>query len=206
MSEAVTASMVHGYEVMQRRTTSYDYEKVFWNSAFGLGLVGMGWVAVKLGWIISDLQEIQKAVVSYAETVQEILDDPRRSLRINEYLFMWDAVVGPHKDVPVNNYEQGRAIAVDIMRRDLASDTPYIWAEYVADIKSEYPEITFDEEDKMLTEKEVEARDASPSALKVLEALDTFYTRFGAAAPVAVLAGNIGFEYMRVWRLKRDLR
>lgn len=36
-------------EVRQRNLPVYDYEKVFFNSAYSMGLFGLGWVAIKLG-------------------------------------------------------------------------------------------------------------------------------------------------------------
>lgn len=50
--QAVTAEMVRGYEAMRRSRGSYNYERVFWNSIFGIGLVGVTWVTIKMGQTI----------------------------------------------------------------------------------------------------------------------------------------------------------
>ena len=56
MSDQVTATMIRGYEAIRREQATYDYEKVFWGSLFGVGLVGLGWLSVKLGRIIQAVQ------------------------------------------------------------------------------------------------------------------------------------------------------
>ena len=40
-----------------RARSMYDYPGVFRNSFYGVGLVGLGWVAVKLGRLIERAQE-----------------------------------------------------------------------------------------------------------------------------------------------------
>ena len=54
---AVNAVMAHNYEVMERQSTRYDYEKVFWNATYTVGLVGLGWISLKLGQVILGTQQ-----------------------------------------------------------------------------------------------------------------------------------------------------
>ena len=81
MSEQVTARMIRGYEAMRRERGSFNYEKVFWNTAYGIGLVAMGWVTLKLGRIVQSAQDPigaindaeYKLIVKYVEEQPEAI-------------------------------------------------------------------------------------------------------------------------------------
>jgi len=108
MAEQVTGALVRGYEVLRREQVAYDYEKVFWRALYGVGLVGMGWLTLKLGRMI------------YAAQNPEV----------TEYLTIVDWVEGSNAETPVPNTGFGSVVA--FYRSD-----PEAYAEYVAEFEAE---------------------------------------------------------------------
>jgi hypothetical protein len=196
----VTGAMAHGYEVMRRQTVRYDYEKVFWNSTYGLGLLGLGWIAIKLGWIVSDLQNISAAAAAYVETVKAFMADPVTSIKFSEYKIMWDYIEGAHKDTPSNVLEYPTSEAVQAYR-----DAPDLWTSYKAEFAATYPQLQFTKEGEPL-EKLPVADSGNANAVRILESVDSIYTKYGAAMPIGLLVGNVGIEYLRVFRFKAEMR
>ena len=58
MSEQVNLGVFsRAEEARERERRRFDYEKVFWNTLYGVGLVGLGYVTVKLGHVLEDLTD-----------------------------------------------------------------------------------------------------------------------------------------------------
>jgi hypothetical protein len=179
---AINAEMLHGYEVLKRESVAYDYEKVFWNSAFGIGLVGLGWVAVKLGQTISGAQKLVASFTNVSD------------LGLWEYTTLFDWVEGSKKDTP---FWEGAPVQLwPLIYVGRASPTD--WATYKASVQTAHP-------DWFLSATGSPTIPQNP-ADQILQWADSFYAKYGAALPLGVLAGNVGFEYARVWRMKRRLR
>ena len=173
--------MARGYEAMKRQTTSYDYEKVFFNSAFGLGLVGLGWIAVKLGWMISGVQR----------NIEYLTDPAKAGLIAYRELVKWVEGENKDKDYMELANDQPFATAVYIYRTN-----PDAWLSYKEGFQAEHPEYFTDAGG---------LKDQPMDAAQVLQIIDNFMARWGAVMPMGVLIGNVGFEYLRVWRMKRRL-
>jgi hypothetical protein len=64
--------------VLERERTSYDYERVFWGSVYGVGLVGLGWVALKLGRLVQVAQDPVGALndAEYRLIVRYVEEEP----------------------------------------------------------------------------------------------------------------------------------
>lgn len=75
MTEQLTVgALAYQHRVLMRRERSYDYEKVFWSSVWSVGLVTLGWVAVKLGQAVAWIQDplaasTRQGLEGYAEYV-----------------------------------------------------------------------------------------------------------------------------------------
>jgi hypothetical protein len=184
-AELITAGMVRGYDVMTRRTMSYDYEKVFWNSAFGLGLVGLGWVAIKLG------KEIRGYQTSWDQLTEQVAKPD--TIGYYQYLKLFSWVEGENRARPTWDAEIYMWGPVYLYRAD-----PDNWEAYKEAVAAAHPDWFLNEAGKPTVQ--VAAAD------KVLNFLDDLYAKYGGVMPIGVLAGNVGFEYARVWRLKREMR
>ena len=104
-----------------KRNSSYNFARVFTNSAYGIGLVGLGWVAIKLGRIIESAQEI---------TDPTIIATAKFNL-ISLY------VDGIYKDVDLNVIDP-RGLSEEY--RDLITSFrafPEDWAEYKSQYEAE---------------------------------------------------------------------
>jgi hypothetical protein len=183
MAETVTATMARGYEVMQRQSVRYDYEKVFWNGTFTVGLVGLGWVAVKLGQTIAGLQGSVPVKLWKAVTDADAAD-------YYQYQGLFDMVEGKDKLKAAPN--TGFGSIVSYYRANLTE-----WDAYVEALLAKHPDWVVDESGKP-TEQEKPAE-------KVLNYADSIFTKYGAAMPLAAVVGHVVLEYARVHKLRRDL-
>jgi hypothetical protein len=168
--------MAHSYEVMKRQTVAYDYEKVFFNAAFSLGLVGLGWITVKLGQSISGIEEVASRSV-----------DAFTSPDLAAFQLLFDFVEGSRK-----------------------TETPkyaslaYVVADYRAnpDKWNEYKQVQYAAHPEWANTTSTQLSRAN----QILDTFDKFFTQWGPALPIGVLVGNVGLEYARTWKLKRDLK
>ena len=75
----LTSQLIQGmsasYERSKRLDRTFNYEKVFWNSAFSLGIIASVWLGVKAGQAIKALQDpvgtAEKAVTTWIEDSKE---------------------------------------------------------------------------------------------------------------------------------------
>jgi hypothetical protein len=199
LSEAVTASMARGYEVMQRQSVRYDYEKVFWNGTFTVGLIGLGWTAVKLGQMIVAAQDVYdktlKTVVKVTSDIQQGLTNPVGSLAYNQYLVLYEWVEGVHADDTPTRY--GASLIMDYRKY------PEKWAAYKATMGA----ANTDDLDEFGDPYKVTVLDEEPElpAEKVLNYADSIFAKYGAAMPLAAVVGHVVLEYARIHKLRRDM-
>lgn len=177
MTEVVTAGLLRSYEVLKRQQTHYDYEKVFWSSTYGLGLVGLGWIAIKLGKIIQGGQEV-------ITDLSEAITNPK----YETYKLLYDWVEGEHKDDTPTYHLQ---TLINQYRND-----PEAWKVYKEDILEQHPEWN-------LTPTGEPAK--NPTS-EILNSVDNLYVKYGPIMPLGVLAGNISLEYLRVRKVKEELK
>ena len=164
--------MVRSYEVMQRRSTQYDYEKVFWNATYSVALIGLGWVSVKLGQTILGVQKI------YEDTTGAI-SNPQKAA----YDLVVSFVEGDRKN------DQPKYLQALILQ--CRSDPEY-YAEWKANAQEQTPGI--------------DQPTQTESAEKILNVIDGIYTKWGAAMPLLAVGTHVAGEYVRVQRIKGELK
>jgi hypothetical protein len=180
MAEVVTASMARSYEAMQRSSVRYDYEKVFWNGTFTLGLLGLGWVAVKLGQTISGAQKV-------ITDATQIIVDPNYVT----YKQVYDYVEGVKKLDPLPGGNAALISAITRFRAD-----PEDWAIFKETTLEANPDWVVDASGKPTA-------DPLP-AEKVLNFADTIFSKYGAAMPIGAVVLHIVLEYGRVHKLRSE--
>ncbi len=170
---------------MKRQSVSYDYEKVFWNTTFGIGLVALGWVSVKLGRTIGALQKV-------AGATGEWIKDPIKQNAINNYNNYYRWIEGADKDNLNIVGDEFFMQEIFDFRKD-----PKLWAAYKAEFAETYPDVEV---------KEGEAKPPVDIALEILNAVDKFYADYGMVMPLGILVGNVGIEYLRVRKMREELK
>jgi len=181
MSE-LTSSHLRTLEDLQRERSRPDLEKVFMNSLFGVGLVGVGYLAVKLGQTILYVQDSIETAGAAIEDVTTPGSVGRSTAKTLE-----DWVLGDKADVPVGKIPNSMA-RLEVRRLRAARDGGD--KEAIAELveKAEGPP-----QDQRVTE-----------TAKILGNLDRFYTRWGAILPVGIVAFNGAVELLRVRRVRGD--
>lgn len=197
MAEAITAGMARGYEVMRRKSISYDYEKVFWNSTFTVGLIGLGWAAIKLGRVIGELQGAAEGAGVVVRDITTAIADPP----LATYEYLYDYVEGDKKDYqPTGGWGVGTPRLWTLIQQYRAD--PAAWAVYKETYVEAKPEWG-------LTAKGVppaRVEEEPLTSVKILEAADDIYARYGAAMPLGAVVSHVVLEYARVHRMRRELR
>ena len=181
-------------EAVYRERSRFDFEKVFWNSAYGVGIVGLGWVAVKLGKMIRDVQ------LNWDEINSKIADVvPGWTAEDYEYYELTVVYVeGEFKDMPPPSGGIWPGVywnpefwdRVEFYRSD-----PEAYAEYKA--RFQIAEET--------VKAGLEEAGASSGVLKVLDVADGIYTRLGPVMPLGIVTYNTLAEVIRVRRLKEEV-
>ena len=164
-------------DALIREKAVYDYEKVFWGSVYGVGLVGLGWLSIKLGKMIMAVQPPQIKVVS---------EDPY-SLTVEQYndLYPWvDPDGGKYSSPP----PQGGIGMVIIFYRS----NPDVWEELKASFVDS-------------GEVDLDGVPVVPVPVKALTLIDGVFGRFGPVIPVGVVGFNMLSEKIRVKRLRGEL-
>ena len=181
LGKAIKDNSIIVDEILSQRR-AYDYAGVFWNSVYGVGLVGLGWVSIKLGKLIAEAQgQIQK--------IEEFVWDPYEAdpTMITEVqyntLYPWCDPAGDK--YTANPPSMPIGVAIKYYR-----ENPIIWQE----IKAYY------------TENSANVGPAGapirPASVKALDLLDGVYARVGPVLPVGILSYNCLAEYIRVKRMK----
>ena len=83
LSGSVIAALERKQKVLERESVSYDYEKVFWRSAWSFGLVGLGYMTLKFTGYI------RKAQVEAWKT---------QNPTVSKYHTLWHYIEGEFKD------------------------------------------------------------------------------------------------------------
>lgn len=197
--------------VMRRALPTYDYEKVFWNSTFTIGLVGLSWAAVKLGIII-------KGIGNAMKDVGELFTDPRGFIDKDFffYLYDWCDPDGLHFSDPPPTFNPissffsfsllgggfGGTLVIDAAKVAAVNKyrgDPELWGAYKAKFRAQYPNVempTGDAEHKFQPDD-------------ILEAANRFFDTYGSLVPIGAVMAHMGLEAARVkglqHRLKREL-
>jgi hypothetical protein len=198
--------------VARRQLPTYDYEKVFWNSTFTIGLVGLSWAAVKLGIVI-------RSVGQSMQDVGALFTDPAGTINREFffYLYDWCDPNGVHFSDPppifnpvssffsfnimtggfglgTATYDAVRVAAVNKYRAD-----PALWAAYKAKFQAQYPDVNMPEDD---AEHKFEPSD-------ILDAANRFFDNYGSLVPIGAVMAHMSLEAARVkglqHRLKKEL-
>ena len=65
MAEALSMADIRAQQVLARDRVSFDYEKVFWRTLYGVGLFGIGAVTVKMGVWLGGLPSLDEIVSDF---------------------------------------------------------------------------------------------------------------------------------------------
>ncbi len=177
-AKRLSSETILKFERIAEAGSRFDTERVFKDSLFTAGLIGVAWISVKLGLSMFGLKRIVEdpgvaargiAIASKRGTLTEL----RRQQRLGE------AGVGRIMGGPQGVLRRPKDIQPDIDRVQVELDV------------------------LLLEEEEAEAEEsvANP-ALPVLKSLDRGFNQWGAILPVAAVAGNIGFELLRVRKMR----
>ena len=166
-------------EVLYRERTVFDMQGVFMNSAYGVGLVGLGWVAIKLGRMIQTAQDVVSGEVV------------KTFIATAEYNSLFDWVEGKYKDVPLESVRQALTPENRVLIEDFRANS-YLWEDYKAQYMVDSP-----------VRDAVEA--AKPAEIKILDIIDGAYGRFGPIMPFGVVSANVLLEAIRIRRLKGEV-
>jgi len=195
--------------IMIRQLPTYDYEKVVWNSTFTVGLVGVGWLAVKLGMMI-------RAIGVTAKDISQWVTNPSGQINKDWFFYLYDWCdsngVNFGKDAPTFNalgsffsfnwftggfgagtmgYDAAKVAAVKYYR-----ENPKKWDEYKAEFQKQYP-------DEKMPTGDVEHVFA-PS--DILDWANSFFDTYGSIVPIATVMGHMGLEFVRVKSLQRRIK
>ena len=171
-------------DVRRRQLTSFDVEKVFWNSVYGVGLVGTAYLALQFGNLLSGASKVMSEVAAGADA----LINPENA-SFDGYLMLYKWVEGEYRSKPVEYGGGGRtalAVTVEKFRSD-----PAAWESFKSAIAAKYPE-----EFKKASEVKASA------AQNILDSFNSFFNEWGPILPLGVLGANVIFEYCRVRKMK----
>jgi len=165
-------------KVMQRQLPTYDYEKVFWNSTYSIGLVGLTYVAVKMGQLIMGLSH-------NLTEAGRIFTDPDKA----SYDWLY-----PYCDPEGDKYQDqnGKWIPYPGTHGSVVQyyrDSPEEWEAYKQKIIDKYGEGT-------------DKPSGADAIFKTLDMIGSIFDKYGPIMPLGVVAGHTFIEYRRVERLK----
>lgn len=171
----------------------YDFEGVFWNSLYGIGIVGLGWVAIKAGVMIADTQItisglLNAAAIQDLNKQIEVLEAAiQKSLPSSASLPWWIMPVAPFSVLALNLWDFLRTLVGDPgVEEDLAA--------MASDLQDLYNE-------RAALQGEV----VESSATKFVRKADAVYGRYGPIVPVGLLGFNALNEMIRVRRLEEKV-
>ena len=188
LSGAAIVELERQQKVMSRVLVSYDYEKVFWRSVYGVGLVGLGWVSLELGNMIRSGQKLVEGI-----GFTEVPADPT-SITIEQYnkLYPW---VDPSGIRYNDLVPQGPVGMMYLKYRNEPAIWEAIKAEFIAAGEVAGPD------------ENVPPGAPKPEPVdRALAACNWAFNKFGAIIPPALVGYNVATEAVRIRRLKGDLR
>jgi hypothetical protein len=203
----------HALEVMARKTTSYDYEKVFWNSTYSVGIFGLAWAAVKLGQWVKGLGTLGTAVSNALETTKALLTG-EMSQDIYNFIYERSEPDAIHREDKEPDWIQKLLSTAGSVW--LLQFVPFLAGLKIADMKREFEcwrLILKFREDAALWEAwkaEMAATDKHwkytgvegsiklpEDAGDVLDVLDGFFSSYGSVVPVGIVAAHAALEFLR---------
>lgn len=190
---------------MRRQWAVYDHEKVFWNSVWTVGLIGLGWVAVQLGKTIEAVMSLPEQIANQLGIDVPGIGDPRY-----EYLMITNYVEGDGKKKSVPAPKTGglglgiggavpNEMYDDIM---LYRSDANAYASWKQEFKVAHPEL----KDYINKIDEVHGTSVAFTSRNVLHKLDQFYGEYGPVMPFAAVMGHMGLESLRVYRIRKRLK
>ena len=186
------AALDRRQKVLERESVSYDYEKVFWNSTWSIGIIGLGALSLKLGFILRDMQRL---VEDSGAIVADILSPGSIGLESYKTYYLW--IDGDYKD---RNSVLASAFArpyIDAWREDPdtvmgTNDGDTTWTI----VKAYYAESSdeVDETGKPIVEK------------GLLDMVDSVFNRVGPLLPVCAVGFHVVREKIRARRMESELK
>lgn len=202
-------TMQYARTVQARQLPVYDYEKVFWNSTFTIGLVALGYAAIKLGQVI---QTLQKIISLDFLPKQLAYYEPEYS---DDFLYVYEWMEGYKKDTATptlgGRITWGWSIrevnrAVPNYRYRLVyyyRTTPGAWMEWKTEF---YEKGDLTEEDVQAHSEDITKRVAELEKPDVLKEVEKVYAQWGPIMPLAAIGGHATLEWFRIKKLKKEKR
>ena len=176
VADRMIYAMGQSIERSKRLDSSFNYEKVFWNSAFAVGLLGLGWVSVQLG-----------------KTIQ-LIQDPVGSITA-----MADDLGDGAKEAVIDVVENGGDSAWSTLAS--TSGVFSLVTLYFRNNDEAFQQFKASVEAEETAEAEEESKQRD-----ILDYLDEAYGDYGSIAPAAIVGLNIALELHRVSRARREYR
>ena len=182
-------------EAVYRERCEYDYQRVFWGSVYGVGLVGLGWVSIKLGLMVADAAEAAQGLIDQARIkeleARAVLLETQIKLKApaaQELPWWMIAILNP-----VSSFTFGLP---ELIYKYLTTpdDDPEIDA-----LKQELLEV-YAELEALKAPREVQENKAAG----LVRRLDGVYGAVGPVLPAALLSYNALTEYIRVRKLREE--
>ena len=181
-------------DYLYERERRYDFEGVFWNSLYGIGIIGLGWVAVKTGVLIAD---VQRSTMDMSRSIQlTALNTEITNLEMAisaksptfAALPTWMIAISPFSALVTKVWDWLRVTADDpAVDEELAV--------MAAELEGLYA-------DRIALMEPVEASESGTTRL--VRKADVVYGRFGPIAPVGILGFNALNEMIRVRRMEAE--
>ena len=182
MAEALSMADIRAQQVLARDRVSFDYEKVFWRTLYGVGLFGVGAITVKMGTWLGNIKSIDEAVADFnslGSAATEISEDT-----------FWRI----YDDVEAKRTGGSVGIAAMI--------SYYVYhPEDWETLKIKYvPGYTEQAEDDppILVQK--------PKVQMIVEGMDRLMYDYGPVVPVGIFLFGLASEYSRTRRMKGALK
>ena len=187
LSGSVIAALERKQKVLERESVSYDYEKVFWRSAWSFGLVGLGYLTLKFTGLLRSSQQALWRV---------------SNIEVSDYFNLYDWVEGVYSDKEITDPAWASMIwgikdpgALWEDHVTYYRENPVEWAEYKYDAFTKWPEYV--------------NRDGShrvDPTDKILDIVDRVGDRVLPVLPLGLLGFHVVSEKIRVRRMESELK
>ena len=195
MGELELSRAIRMSEATYRDRAKFDTESVFWNIAYSVGIIGLGYVAIKAGVMIADTQlfvndSVRKLELSKVNTDIKSLESAIAAKSPTfAALPTWLLAVSPFSGLVTKIW--------DFLR--VAADDP--------GLDAELSDMAYDLEALYLKRIELmaPAQASESAATGFVRQADAYYGRYGPILPLGVVGGNVLIEAIRVRRLKKEV-
>ena len=195
MSELELSRAIRMSEATYRDRSRFDTEGVFWNIAYSVGIVTLGYVAIKAGVMIADTQlyvndSLRKIQLAKVNTDIKSLES---SIAAKSPTFAalptWLLAVSPASGLVTKIWD---------------------WLRFTADdpsLDAELADMAYDLEALYLERIELmaPAQASESKATGFVRQVDAYYGRYGPILPLGVVGGNVLLEAIRVRRLREEV-